>query len=245
MKKQKKKAFTLVEMMVAIAVIGTIAALTIPTFFADSTLQKSQYTSGLEKVYSELSFATDQIKCGNSGIFTKAWTTTGNANDNLRNLYLGYPKITGSSLCDPATSKTSCTGGLKVTQLCNAGTSQTNCWPANYYKFDGSANGLDLSTYSMAVLNDGSFLTFHSLSVTCTDATVKDASLNSIGCGEIYIDINGFKAPNRFGKDIFLLYITPYKIIPNGDSGTPGTNCPSNGGLECAAKVLNDGKMLY
>ena len=247
MNKTSKKAFTLAEMVISLAILGILAALTIPTFFVGGTSQKNQYVNALRKLYTDFDFATQQIKSNNSGVMENAWSTTGNANDNLRNLYSRF---------------------LKITQLCNAGAAHTNCWSANYYKFNGGANGLDLSTYSMAVLNDGSMLAFKALSTACTDSTVKDAASNNIACAEVDVDVNGFNKPNRFGVDIFRFFIVKVvdptntnrdinsKIIFNGDIGTKNTatsyyganDCPLNaynGGLECAAKALQDGKMLY
>lgn len=220
--KSFKKAFTLAEIVVAVAIIGILSALTLPTLLTNSIAINNQYVDGLKKTYSGLLYTTERIKANNSGVFTGAWVNDATVDDNLRNLY---------------------SSGLKIIKVCDQADAKTGCWSADYYKFDGTANSLDLSSYSMAVLNDGTFLVFHSLSTACTDTSVA----GNIGCGEIYIDVNGAKSPNRFGKDIFLFYISSNKIVPNGEVGTAGAAfvCPANGGLECAAKILNDGRMLY
>lgn len=219
-----KNAFTFAEMVIALAILGIIASLTIPVFFTSgSATNNSIYAAGLKKAYSQLIYANVRITSSNSGTMAGSWSTVSTPHDNLRNIFAGT---------------------LKFTQLCDEASAKTNCWAPSYYKVDGSANGLDLSTYSMGGLSDGSLLVFRSLSGTCANAVVTSDGTN-IGCGEIYVDVNGFKAPNRFGRDIYLFYISRTKIIPNGDTGTTGANCPNNGGLECTASVLQNGKIVY
>ncbi len=235
-----KKAFTLSEIIVTASIIAVIAALTIPTYLSSSQLRNNEYSNGLKKAYTSLLSAADEIKATNAGTFIGLYDVTNaiTLHNNLRNKF---------------------SNSLKFTQLCDqTDLPKTNCWPTDYYQIDGSANGLDLSAYSMAVLNDGVLLVFHSYSdisnnmIACINNTVKDVTgLNNIGCGEIYADVNGFRKPNKFGRDIFRFYITQDKIIPEGEIGTPlaGKICPDNDGtqdgLECAAKVLKDGKMTY
>lgn len=55
----KKKAFTLAETLITLTIIGVIAALTIPTLYAN--YQKHTYVIGLKKAYSQLQNAVKMI----------------------------------------------------------------------------------------------------------------------------------------------------------------------------------------
>lgn len=88
-----------------------------------------------------------------------------------------------------------------------------------------------------AILNDGSLLQFYSYG-NCS------GSLNI--CGEFDIDINGRKAPNMLGKDLYLLYVVRqngnYSLLPagvQGDTHKPAsTTCIVGDGWGCASQRL-------
>ena len=70
--KNKKKGFTLSEVLIALTIIGVVAALTVPALIQRT--QKQEYVSALQKAYSTLSQATQQIiaengspKCADGG----------------------------------------------------------------------------------------------------------------------------------------------------------------------------------
>ena len=56
-----------------------------------------------------------------------------------------------------------------------------------------------MSSTSRAVINNGTLLTFSLWSITFVDVH----SPNADSCGDVLLDINGFKGPNTMGK-IFL-----------------------------------------
>ena len=61
------------------------------------------------------------------------------------------------------------------------------------------------------------------------------------GGGSMYIDINGEKAPNQFGRDVFYFIIDENGLKPYCSGGC--TN--ESGGQSCACKILTDGAMNY
>jgi len=243
MNKTFKKAFTLSEVVVAVAILGTLAALTIPTFFSGSTSQKNQYVTGLRKVYSELTYATDQIKTNNAGTLVGAFTSTTDALNKYGNT-------------------------LKVRRICAAGavinTAPTPdeglCWNASTLKLSGGAavESFDANTnYQGVLLADGSFLLFNITNTACDGAGVSlnlpYASDPNHLCGSIVTDVNGFKGPNQFGRDIFMLLLGPNGLSLGGDINniynSQAVECSAaqaaKNGYGCAAKVIGDGKMLY
>ena len=233
MEKQNKKAFTLAEIVIAVAILGTIAALTIPIFFADSVTQKNQYVAGLKKTYTDFSYATDQIKANNSGTLIGAFADV----DAIVTKYCRYMKC----------SKT-CGLGAAVSGGCfNAQAAIKNLQNGAYWNNPTSAG------YRSFVLADGT-LVFGILTSTACTSSDGGEELAKI-CGYLYIDVNGFKGPNTVGKDIFCIFIRQDKLSSAGnDPGTThfdyNTYCDpasthTNNGISCAARVLKEGKMLY
>ena len=65
MQKRVKKAFTLAEVLLTLAVIGVVAAMTLPSLIQNT--QKQQYFTAFKKIYSDLSQATMLIMLDNGG----------------------------------------------------------------------------------------------------------------------------------------------------------------------------------
>lgn len=63
---------------------------------------------------------------------------------------------------------------------------------------------------------------------------------------EIFIDLNGYSAPNQFGKDVFAFYITKnnqmYGFVPIATGTNPNYACSTgNYGWECAVLLAKNG----
>ena len=84
--KKKNYGFTLAEILIALIVIGVIAAITVPTLIQNT--QKQEYVSALKKAYSTLSQATQQIIAEEgSPKGEDSWLTNA---DDLYNMYKKY-----------------------------------------------------------------------------------------------------------------------------------------------------------
>jgi len=129
---------------------------------------------------------------------------------------------------------------LNVARICTALQAQGNCWhkTGEYKYLNGSPAPAHGSEASM-VLNDGSFIFFGNRSETCT-TTLYDVP----DCAIIWIDTNGFKKPNMYGKDIFKIHLMETGIKPIGipeDSINPKTDCSATGtGSACGYKILTE-----
>jgi len=110
------------------------------------------------------------------------------------------------------------------------------------------------------ILNDGTLMSFY-------DADLPNCLYGGAivgACGAISIDVNGFKGPNRWGRDIFVFIIVnkPQNsqfvgLIPYGSLYSnippPWTNfsgCVSTvdgqfNGLACAGRVIQENGMNY
>ena len=81
--------------------------------------------------------------------------------------------------------------------------------------FSDFKNKYDLNDYSATRYNTLSLL--DGTNVAYEFSKLKCNELNQKVCGEIIFDVNGFKAPNEAGKDVFMLrvvegkFVTPFK----------------------------------
>lgn len=108
MKKSVKKAFTLAEVLITLAIIGVVAALTIPTLV--KSYQKQVTVTKLQKVYTILSQAVKLSEIDNGDI--SGWdfgSQTGTSALNFFNTYLAkYMKYSDAEVCN-------------TSSICNAG----------------------------------------------------------------------------------------------------------------------------
>jgi hypothetical protein len=85
-------------------------------------------------------------------------------------------------------------------------------------------------------------------SANCTDNRGDTETLSNI-CGGIVVDINGSKAPNKNGQDVFYFIVSKDRIIPCGtkDEITRGfdNNCKLKPELGCTAWVIYNENMDY
>jgi len=241
MRKNLKNAFTLTEILIAVTIIGTIAALTIPTFLASSTNQNTQYVAGLKKVYSEFNYATQQIMANNSNSLKGLFSTS----DAMVNQYCKYMKC--SQIC---------TAGNTVSGGCFNAQASMKMLNSQAFNFDPTQN-----TVSGFMLVDGSLVYVWAPSGQTGACTYSSNGLTTI-CGTITIDVNGFKAPNIMGRDIFNFWVLSAPpvgnaintgIFPEGsiDNLTnyttycgPASADPTDG-VACSGRVFNESKMLY
>lgn len=225
----KKKALTLTEVIIATAIAGTIAAITINTLMSNNTSMNRQYVTALKKTYINLNYAVDQIRATNGGTLSGAF-------DNVDEVV--------SKLCTYLKCSKICTAGQSVSDKCTLPS-------ASYSMLDGGTFFYSLidSAYSSFVLSDGTTGFVKLYNPDCTGAEFNITSI----CGFITIDINGFKKPNIVGKDGFGFYILKDFLIPAGGTGDlTNDNMFCNPaetafytGIGCTGKVLKEGIMDY
>ena len=234
MQKQNKifntrSAFTLSEVLITLALMGTLMALTIPTLLQSTN--KVAYVDGLKKTYGMLDSATSQIMMNNAGTLIGAFTSS----DAIVTKYCSV--LDCLKICTAGTAASEgCYNELSALKTLNDSTMED---PA-----DPNISGF--------VLADGTlFITKNTETIpgTCNDSFLGVASI----CGFFNIDINGFAGPNTFGRDIFSFDITKNGLIPSGTIGArtnyatycdPASSDASNGD-GCSGRVLNEGAMNY
>lgn len=199
-------AFTLAEVLITLGIIGIIAAMVVPTLI--NNVQTAQYQNAWKKAYSNFNQAFNLIKNENGGTIKGAFTT---AND-FRDLF--SEKMAYIKKCDSTESQGGCwnmRGGYRLDTGAQYG---TDAWWFN-------------SSYNPSiVLKDGSAIFFdvYTPAYTCN---------NSGGypyCARVYLDTNGLKPPNTFGKDIFKIYVWENHLTLDGNGSVcdgQGENCSS------------------
>ena len=218
-----RKAFTLAETLITLAIIGIVAAITIPSLM--NKTQDQELKSAWKKQYSTLANAFYLILSENGG------NIKGLCSDDACLLNLFKDKLIVQKSCPT-----------------NA---QTNCYvPSSTIKTlaNVEANNAITSLNSGLVLSDGSVLISHFKDVTCNYHLYFSTSKKT--CGSIFVDVNGKRKPNTQGKDIFQVMIDENKMWPAGsenddiyldrgdhDCGTTYTEA-TYAGLGCSAKYL-------
>ena len=169
--RKKLKAFTLAEALIALAIVGVIAVLTLPNVL--NGFQKKIYVSNVQKIYSLFSDAARKYMADNrtDSLAETDLVTT----DGVREFFRTYFKV------------------VKDCGVVNSG--GTDCFAASYKDVGG--NG----TYTPAYKNRYC-VKINTGAVICMEAMGSDDD-DSHGLSNVIFDVNGSKAPNIKGLDLF------------------------------------------
>lgn len=210
------RAFTLAEVLITLGIIGVVAAMTIPVLM--NNIQDQQLKEALKKDVSVLSQATERMAYDNGGTLKGLFTVGTWQNSNS---FLPY---------------------FSLIKVCNQNIDTGGCWHQNgkWYNYNGAPVTLttvpNFYTENLAgMLKDGSLILFSvGGSSTCSGAWLhqEGSGYGATDCEIILVDVNGFKPPNKTGKDIFALSLREPGIV------YPGVNNPQNIGLDCAGAVM-------
>lgn len=227
-----KKAFTLAEVLITLGIIGLIAAMTIPSLFA--AYQKNMLYNQFRKEYSVLSAAVALLNSDYGGDFSNAFPSS----DDVMNAL--------------ATK-------LDVVQTCTVAQDAQDCFhkTTDIKALGGATQGAYWTSPNSAsmVLKDGVKIIFYDN--VYRDPTCKGsiAILNgvNVACQIIGIDVNGDNGPNVFGRDILVVYLYKYGIVPDGVPMTddynrlcdPADTANGNNGIACAGKMYMAGAMNF
>jgi len=219
-KKFRNNGFTLAEVLITLAIIGVIAAITIPTLLQNK--QEQELKIAFKKTYSELAQATQRVIHDNGGTMVGICPTS--SPDCLKDKYEAY---------------------LNIIKSCISSQANGNCW----YDNDGSSKYLsgnpktDWSDNATLMLNNGSVVRISMYDIEC-----KSDKFSPKGdCGAFIVDVNGLKKPNIVGKDIFYIHLHKDGIAPWGNADDDTNNSSRSAtcinkttGFGCAALVLQD-----
>ena len=128
---------------------------------------------------------------------------------------------------------------LSVAKDCGT-TANSDCISSGFYKLNGQYhfNYNTAAYYKMKLKDGGSMWVGGSRGQdACSDT---DAGTTNV-CGFIYYDVNGTKAPNAIGRDVFLFLVKSNEIVP-----VQRSDCNKNTtGFGCANYILLNENMDY
>ena len=217
--KNIQTAFTLAEILIALTIIGVIAAITVPALIQRTN--KQEYVSALQKAYSTLSQVTNQIIAENGSPKTdengETWLKDAESMYNMYKKHLINVKDCGSAA--------GCYELSSIRYLNN--------------NIDGNWN---ITSGRRLILADGVQVLFGWIYKTCNHTT-GGGSTNS--CAEIFVDVNGAKKPNTWGRDVFGFVLKENGLHPVGCDNNSSDCIKTGSGYGCACKVLREGAMNY
>ncbi|MCD7878431.1 MAG: type II secretion system GspH family protein [Candidatus Gastranaerophilales bacterium] len=223
-----KKGFTLSESLIALVIIGVIAAMTVPLIFAP--YQEQAIKSSLKKNYSVLKQALDKYQVEN-GERIRPDSIGSEEGKKLKNILINYLLV----MYDCGY------GYTDYKKACIPNNSQNSEESSKNYKTYNGKSYIDLTRFDdgQFVLNDGSLILFEN--------AIKTSSRVYIS-----VDVNGYsKKPNQLGKDLFMFQLMKDgELLPMGAKDTDYysendeycSNISSNSmnGAGCTYKVLNN-----
>ncbi|MBQ8460402.1 type II secretion system protein [bacterium] len=245
MKKEKTFAFTLAEILITLGIIGVVAAMTIPTLI--SNYQKKVWTHQLQHSYALLTqgfrrmLADDNTtSLGQTEVFL---SIAGEEDPDMGGYNCDFTMETDSNNCKDF--YTNLRKYFKIADIKNFKSSDNYGW----YFLNGNPHfDFSLYTYSAIVLMDGTMIVVPNFS----------SKVRPYGIGNFYIDVNGVKKPNKYGRDLFEFYLGDDGILyPRGSksddeywktTASEYEKCENDGvsyGFGCAGRIMEEGKMNY
>lgn len=192
---EKKKAFTLAEVLIVIGIIGVVAAITIPMLY--NNFRAIVYNAKCKKFQSVMSNAIRRSVDENGDITNWNSEVVGGWVSSQKNTAAIAQKIVPY---------------LKVSEDCGF---KPNCMLVVDYK---NPDGSKWSTYTnyrdklfyKVILMDGSHVIMKAQGDNCN---MRDGGYDNT-CGYMILDVNGSAPPNQFNKDAFSFLILKDSVVP-------------------------------
>lgn len=219
-----KKGFTLAEVLITLAIIGVVAALTIPVVVKN--YQEAATVSRVKKHYRNIADIVQQ------------WQAEEGCSDNVAGCLEKYNAYD----CQNAFGGIEKKLHILKRRYQNEGYTGTDWLPDSTVLFNGTTQSY--AWQGVSKISASSNIACHYLLADGTTimAHIPDTNRKS---GFLFIDINGKKAPNRVGKDVFPIgigsfnnpkYTTVNPYYTEDDSTTSGL-CPIRNNGTCDTDV--------
>ncbi len=234
-----KKAFTLAEVLITLAIIGIVAALTIPTLVSKN--EKKQLYTSFMKTYNTLSNALNLSISENGNPST--WVYDDDDTDSVMEKYLAPY--------------------LKVAKTCT-GANLTDCYPKPYKSLNSVTVTDDVAMFTQnantaVVLSDGTIVAVNQAVFYSGDNNFQlvidtngQKGPNTLGRDLFLLDYETRYIDGRPSKNYTLGAVVKYQVSGYDSYGYERlSNCDPNEktdmsqGIGCAARLLSEGAMNY
>src|SRR5574344_1578854 len=201
----KRTAFTLAEVLLVLGIIGIVASMTIPTLM--NKVAKQEYLTALKKFYSTQTDGWSRL-LADEGVQqledTSVWQSMAGSSCPSDAKYASYKPFFDN---------------LKKYFRFSVVTAPSY----QMYNLDGTKAG-DYTGWTVLAFADGSVMYIADFYKSASKADATRSAQIAAGGGHMYsrqgsfdIDINGFKKPNTWGRDIFFFYLSgDGKLYPGG-----------------------------
>ena len=210
---KKISAFTLAEVLITLGIIGVVAAMTMPSLIQN--YKNKELITRTKKVYSNIQNAILLAR---------------NKNDitDLDNTFLFDPNKTSAQVAQDFAQY------FNGAKFCPDNNSQ-NCKDFYYNVKLATQDRVYSLNYPKIILNDGAVLSVVQMSscnrvnndckqdsngncIVDADGNTTPIQVTHTDCANVYMDVNGPKLPNQFGRDVYLL-----KVFTNSIKGSTWT----------------------
>lgn len=224
--------FTLAETLLTLAVVGVVAAMSIPSLIADT--DEAKYKASWKKAYSQLAQVIKIIAVENGGqVPVITYGQPGSSGEKTKAfLFEVANKIGGyNKYCytDANCSLNTCYQPTEVKG--GDGTLQDACGVAHIEVTGGWV-------HEVIVYNGMYMSVMTNMGASRFDSSVYPYFIDPVG--RISIDVNGPSAgPNRVGKDVFTIYFNQTgEIVPAYNDNDARFSCNKAWGINCARDML-------
>lgn len=187
---KQKKAFTLAEVLITLAVIGVVAALTLPTLIKN--YEKQVYVTNLKKAYAELS-QVFKLYIADEGVTDLSQTSLFSTDNNYTKLNEILNKY------------------FKVADLCYSSHALCRVVESNLDPAKGTFPTFD-SNSSINTVDGMAFQFSLDPFASCKPNCDNPSNMKGL-CIHVDVDTNGIKPPNIRGRDFF----ESLRIGPDGN----------------------------
>ena len=248
--KNKKKAFTLSEVLITLVVLGVISAITVPTLF--TMYQQNVTIEKLKKVHSTLAQVSNRIVADEGGTFADL-----HSDFNAKNILELFSLGTYQGMCKFAMDHFFPYLSITETKefslpVCERGKC-FNVAPELQLAGIHLVDGTTMAVLPMDIARN------HCYTIRICSGEGCSENFPASFCGiPILVDINGESKPNRLGRDMFVWeyrindeknpnYVSKFLPLGYGNNDDDleemfGTSeCSKEVPLLCAKKIMDDG----
>ena len=200
------KAFTLAEVLITLGVIGIVAAMTIPTLVAN--YQKKQLLTQNKHAYALIINALNNVKIDSPNL---TYNTLFDTSKDASEVMTEFSKYFKGAKIRPANKSYKIKYMSPIESENEDNKNSSSSIGNNHFQLN---NGIiiGIKMYDSCVRSeeyprynaDGSL-------ATDADGNVIYYTATDESCADIKVDVNGEKAPNQYGKDVFGVRVKPDK----------------------------------